>query len=116
MEYVYFVSTVAATGLIIFLSWKISTVGNSQQTSRPPGLSAAPPLKKTISGVSEREQEEVSFQSKLETWQKSYHVKRGWYDASDDQPPLSGEKYSFSPRLANRATPQRSNRFELLPD
>lgn len=115
MEYVYFVSTVAAAGLIIFLSWKYGTGRKPQQLSKA-GMAAAPPLKKTISGVSEREQEELGLEGKLDAWQRNFYVKRGLIKAADEEQPLSGQKYTFTPRSATRTLPKRSARFEMLPD
>ena len=102
MEYVYFVITIAASCLVLVLVWHIgvsaskgsSSIFSRQSTS---DLSAEPfpPLKKTISGFSSKELERITFQDRIDVWQKDHEVRRTRLNQSDV--PLSGSKYIYTP-------------------
>jgi hypothetical protein len=102
MEYVYFVITIAAGSLILVLVWRIGISGwkdGSSNLARQPKSSlkakSIPPLKKTISGISIKELEQIHFQDRIDVWQKDHEVRR----TRLNQPavPLSGSKYIYTP-------------------
>jgi hypothetical protein len=116
MEYVYFVGTVAAASLIVFLLVKVVVSLRYSGRTRRAGLDPIPPLKKTISGLSDKEKEELAFQSNLDSWQKKYHTQRGWFGSASGSQPLEGQKYTFTPPEPRQVGRKPRKSFELLPD
>ena len=102
MEYVYFVITIAAGSLIFGLIWHIRVSGwnggSSIFAGQPKSNSnekSFPPLKKTISGLSRNELEQINFQGRVDVWQRDHEVRRTRLVHFDV--PLSGKKYMYTP-------------------
>jgi hypothetical protein len=107
MEYVYFIISIAAGCLVLVLVWNISvSVGKGDRSlfARKPGncLNAdpIPPFKKTISGLSRNELDQITFQDRIDVWQKDHEVRRTRLIHSDV--PLSGKKYIYTPPEKSR--------------
>ncbi|MBT8052748.1 MAG: hypothetical protein HKN57_01455 [Xanthomonadales bacterium] len=102
MEYLNFILSVAAVGLC-FVFWHFyrsrSHAGGSI-FSRPVSMGAkleqAPPLKKTISGPSEKELEELAKQAQVEKWRRADPVQRAWLNRPSTDS-LEGQKYTYIP-------------------
>jgi hypothetical protein len=114
MEYLFFVISIAAIGFFVIFYWQISTTKRKNAGSRTDEsarLVPAPPLKKTISGPSEKELEEIRFQEKIELWRRGFGVRHAWQNRVHQQS-LNGKKYTFEPprksRVEERKTAQQS--------
>lgn len=91
MEYVYFVLTVAAVGLALFLFWHVKVRGgtlwwgdsaskrNVELESKP-----IPPLMKTVRGPrnEELDQDQFEFQDRLNVWQRGHGFTRSSFNHS----------------------------------
>jgi hypothetical protein len=115
MEYVVFISIVAATGLVMFLVVKgKSAISRRSQTERS-GLEPAPPFKLTVSGLPKVQSEEEQFKAKLDSWQSNY-FRRQWRLSPGTQGSLKGERYKFVPPEPRQRSDRNGQVFELLPD
>lgn len=112
MEYVYFVSFIAALGLVLIAFWRMGIAWSkdgssffSRQANIGPHTEPAPPFKRTISGLAEKELEEIRFKEKLENSQKHIGVQ------------LEGKRYSYVPqqksRITRRHKTQKTNGTQL---
>lgn len=120
MEYIYFVFTIAAVGTALALLWR---TGNAILSDRPndlPSRERIPPTKKTISGLSQLEMDQIELQGRIGAWQKAHEVRRDQFKKAAE--PVSGRKYEYVPRKKSRAATSRrpaqasqfGRRFELL--
>lgn len=113
MEYIYFVGSIAAIGFFVILYWQISVAKRKRSAllNESARLEPAPPLKKTISGPSEKELEQLRFQEKVEMWQRGFGVRHACQTRSNHQS-LNGTKYTYEPprksRVEERKAPRRS--------
>ena len=94
MEYVYFFTTLAAGSLVLALVWRLGvSVWKGRQPNNDLNAEPFPPLKKTISGLSIKELEQIDFQDRIDVWQRDHEVRRAGLVHSDV--PLSGKKYTY---------------------
>lgn len=110
MEYIYFVISIAAIGFFVILYWQISAAKrkNSALLDERARLEPAPPLKKTINGgPSEKELEQISFQEKVELWQRGFGVRHVLQNRSNHQS-LSGKKYTYEPPRKSRVEERKA--------
>lgn len=109
MEYIYFVISIAAIGLFVVLYWHISATRRKNRAllDASARLEPAPPLKKTISGPSEKELEQIRFQEKVEMWQRGFGVRHAWHNRSNHQS-LNGKKYTYEPPLKSRVEERKA--------
>lgn len=112
MEYVYFVITIAALGSLLGLYWKVCEARKQGRSlfsgHRDMGvnLEPPPPLKKVISGLSEKELEQIRFQEKVEIWQRGIGVRSAFQTPSGHQS-LNGKKYTYEPPRKSRVEEQK---------
>jgi hypothetical protein len=104
MGYVAFAVIVAAGGaLVLWLWWRhyrllgrMPSFGRARYAANGLPFDPIPPLKKTISGPSERDRERWAFEEQIEAWQKSFRS-RG--DHNDTNPHvLKGNAYHYVPQ------------------
>jgi hypothetical protein len=110
MEYIYFVSSIAAIGLFVILFWRISATSRKNRAllDESARLEPVPPLKKTINGgPSEKELEEIRFQEKVEMWQRGFGVRHAWHNRSNHQS-LNGQKYTYEPPRKSRVEERKA--------
>jgi hypothetical protein len=129
MEYINFILSIAAVGLCFVLLQKnrSRTHAGSLFLTKPRGSGAnagpAPPLKKTVSGPSEKELEALEMEAQVEKWRKADPIQRRWSNRSAD--PLSGKKYAYVPPQKSRtsisqaaqrkiSTSPNGNKFHLI--
>lgn len=94
MEYFQFVITIAAGSLVLVLVWRLGgSVWKSRQLNSDLNAKPFPPLKKTISGLSRKELEQIDFQGRIDVWQRDHEVRRN--RLNDTDVPLSGKKYTY---------------------
>lgn len=97
MDYLYFFASVLAIGLVVGLAWRSGFMGDRfssiKELSRA-GRKSAPPLKKTIGGLTEKELEHIEFQNRIDAWQRDHEVRR---DGQRPAIPVNGQKYQFTP-------------------
>lgn len=101
MDYIYFVVSIVAVGFILNFAWKKIVLGRK---SRRSGISKRqntgliedpiPPRKRTISGPSIAELDQLEFQNKIDAWQKGHQVRQPFFNRSDRS--LEGENYTPS--------------------
>lgn len=110
MEYIFFVISIAAVGLLIILFWQIgvsSRKNSGSLSARQHNVSAstelAPPFKKSISGLSAKELERIEFQEKVDIWQRGHQA-----STNRTAEPLSGTKYTFVPQQKSHVAPQKT--------
>jgi len=109
MEYIYFVISIAAIGFFLFLYWQISAIKRKNRALLDDSarFEPAPPLKKTISGPSEKELEQIRFQEKVEMWQRGFGVRHAWQNRSNHQS-LNGTKYTYEPPKKSRVEERKA--------
>jgi len=81
----------------------------------------APPLKKTVSGPSEKDLEELIMQRQVEKWRRADPVQRAWLNQAHAGS-LEGQKYTYEPprqsRVAANQLAQRNvvdiNKYRLM--
>lgn len=120
MEYIYFVFSIAAVGMGLALLWRIGNAILSGQQTDLPGRERIPPTKKTISGLSQIELDQIELQGRIDAWQTAHEVRRDQFKKAAE--PVSGRKYEYIPPPKNRAATSRrkeqvlqlGRRFELL--
>jgi hypothetical protein len=129
MEYLYFVLSIAAVGLCFALLQKSRsrTHAGGLFLTKPRGssvnLELAPPLKKIISGLSEKELVALEAEEQVEKWRKADPIQNKWSNRSVD--PLSGKKYTnVSPQKSRKSishvvqrkvsTSPIENKFQLI--
>jgi hypothetical protein len=108
MDYLYFFASVTAIGLVVGLVWRSGFMDDRflslKELSRA-GRQSAPPLKKTVGGLTERELEQIEFQNRIDAWQRDHQA-----GGDDSRPaiPVNGQKYTFtpSPRNISRKRPR----------
>lgn len=66
----------------------------------------APPLKKTVSGPSEKGLEELIMQRQVEKWRKADPVPRAWLNQAQAGS-LEGQKYTYVPPRQSRVAANR---------
>jgi hypothetical protein len=94
MEYFNFVITIAAVSLVLVLVWRLGvSVWKGKQPNSDLNAKPFPPLKKTISGLSRKELEQIDFQGRIDVWQRDHEVRRN--RLNDTDVPLSGKKYTY---------------------
>jgi len=108
MEYIYFVLSIAAVGLILDFSWKKIVMGRKSKMSgiskrKNTGLieDPIPPRKRTISGLSIAELDQIEFQSRIDEWQKSHATPRFLFTRPARS--LNGKKYTYDSPHKSRA-------------
>jgi len=120
MEYIYFVFSIAAVGMGLALLWRIGNAILSGQQNDLPGRTRVPPTKKTISGLSQIELDQIELQGRIDAWQRGHEVRREQFRKAAE--PVSGRKYEYVPSTKSRAATssrpaqvsQFGRRFELL--
>lgn len=124
MEYIYFVLSVAAVGLTLILLWRLFVTKSFSIVSGQHGIDSGaepiPPLKKTVSGLSKKDMDQIELQTRIDIWQTSHAVRRMRGVETDD--PVSGKKYEYvtpkksrAKRIARRVPVARfEQQFELL--
>lgn len=100
MEYIYFVLSIAAVGFIVNFSFKKIVLGRKSRVSgiskrQNTGLieEPIPPRKRTISGPSIAELDQIEFQSRIGDWQKSHATPGFLFTRSEES--LNGKKYTY---------------------
>ena len=97
MDYLYFFASVTAIGLVVGLVWRSGVMSDrflSVRELSSAGRKSAPPLKKTIGGLTEKELAHIEFQNRIDAWQRDHEVRR----ESQRLPiPVNGQKYEFTP-------------------
>jgi hypothetical protein len=129
MEYINFILSIAAVVLcFILLQIHLSRARGdatlfTKQHVTGASRESAPPLKKTISGPSEKELEELVIEKQVEKWRNIDPIQRRWSNPSAD--PLGGKKYTYVPpqksctsisQAAQRkvSTSPNGNKFHLI--
>lgn len=124
MEYIYFVVSVAAVGLILNLLWRVFVTKSFSIVSGQQGIvsdaEAIPLRKNTVCGLSKKDMDRIELQTRIDIWQRSHAVRRMQGVETND--PVSGKKYEYVPpkksrvnRTARRSTVARfEQQFELL--
>ena len=116
MEYIIFISTIAATGVLVLL------VGKVVYTKRHRGHAGyfehepAPPRKRTVSGQSRTERAEEQFKARLDAWQTRFYTRRHLPSESGNRDSLEGEKYTFVPPEPRQKPEKNGQVFQLLSD
>jgi hypothetical protein len=107
MGYVYFVIFIAACGLVIigygtFLGYLNNGERLSffRQANNTPPNEPAPPLKKTVGGISDLEIQRNDLMSKVDIWQREHEQRRSTFNEAEYS--LSGTKYQYEPSGRNR--------------
>jgi len=102
MEYIYFVVSIAAIGLVINYFWKKSDSGRNsksitlaRQQKGGVEMNPVPRRKNTITGASKLELEHIEFQNKIDIWQKGHEARRANFTQSAES--LSGQSYKYNP-------------------
>lgn len=109
MDYLYFFASVTAIGLVVGLVWRSGFMGerfSSMKELSRAGRQSAPPLKKTIGGLTEKELEHIEFQHRIDAWQRDHEVRR---DGTRPAIPVNGQKYTFTPSSRNISRPSPRN-------
>ncbi|MFC1688876.1 hypothetical protein ACFL07_04345 [Pseudomonadota bacterium] len=120
MEYIYFVFSIAAVGMVLALFWRIVNAIRSDQQKALPSRERIPPTRKTVSGPTQIELAQIELQGKIDAWQRAHQVRRDQF--SEVVKTASGRKYEYVAPKESRATTIRqpakvlqfSRRFELL--
>lgn len=106
MEYIGFTMIVAAGGAIFCWFWLRSYragmktgSGHARQAGNGLPEPPIPPFKRTISGSSAAELQQLEFQRRIDEWQRRHPVLGFRYNSHLDK--LKGEKYTFVPRTRN---------------
>jgi len=116
MELVYFLTFIAASGVVIMWYWQRSVWARGGENSTLSGgrhgqLSdeRIPPFKTTISGESETESERTKLLDRIDVWQREHQVGNSLFNNSASS--LKGTKYTFTPR-----TERPSSKAESIKD
>jgi hypothetical protein len=116
MEHVYFLTFIAASGLVIMLYWQKSVWArrgeNSTLSRGRHGQLADEPIpqfKTTISGESKTESDRTKLLNKIDVFQREHQVQNSMFNHSTAS--LKGTKYTFTPR-----TKQPSSTVESIND
>jgi len=114
MGYMYFVIFIAACGLVIigygsFVAYvnkggNLSLFGQDKNTLP---RKSVPPLKNTVSGNSDLENERNELLEKVDIWQKDHEQRRSSFNNATYS--LSGTKYHFEPASRNRSAAASSS-------
>jgi hypothetical protein len=114
MGYVYFVIFIAACGLVIIGYGTFFGYFNNgerlsffRQANNTPPKEPAPPLKKTIGGISDLEIQRDELMSKVDIWQKEHEQRRSTFNSATYS--LSGTKYQYVPSGRNRTAAVNSS-------
>lgn len=102
MEYISFTVIVAAGGALIFWIWYRGYTAEANSTAaRGNGLPEAPvpPRKRTVSGQTDTETEQIAFQRRMEEWDAAFQARRGKLNGYAHS--LKGTRYTFVPRKRN---------------
>lgn len=116
MELVYFLTFIAASGMVIMWYWRTSVWArggeNSTLSSGRHGQLAdepIPPFKSIVSGESETESDRTKLLDRIDVWQREHQVRNSLFNHSTAS--LKGTKYTFTPR-----TQQPSSKAESIKD
>ena len=76
MEYIIFISTLAAACLVVLIVKKVVDTLSHRDHAGFSRIEPAPPRKRTISGQMKTELEEDRFKARLDAWQTRFHTRR----------------------------------------